>query len=270
LAKRHRTTGSLQPERYAQWSKIICENDIDKLNLWNKISKPFWRLIMDSNEKINSIVNDLLNVRENLLSLSDDIWLNINHNNNDELQQAFNFKKEYNKLFDEFNKNALSLSALIQQYTGIGNIEAAKPVIDESSEENKKIVVQLNKEIPHSINEDFIFKRPYAFSLKGYAYKNVTTWKALFNQVCACLDRIDHNKMLKTVTADEFISPKKNLRYFSNDKTELREFNKITDSVYAEVNMSANSFVKVIKILFDFYKIPYNEIKIYLREDRNA
>jgi hypothetical protein len=225
---------------------------------------------MNSNEKVNAIVNDLLNVRENLLSLSDDIWLNINHNNNDELQQAFNLKKEYNKLFEEFNKNALSLSALIQQYTGIGNIEAAKPVIDESSEENKKLISQLDKGTPHSINEDFIYRKPRAFILKGYAYENISTWKALFNQVCACLDSIDHAKMLETVTADEFISAKKNLRYFSSDKTELREFTRITDSVYAEVNMSANSFIKVIKILLDFFKIPYNEMKIYLREDGNA
>jgi hypothetical protein len=227
-------------------------------------------LIMDSNEKAIAIVNDLLNVRENLLSLSNDIWLNINHNNNDELQQAINFKKEYNKLFDEFNKNALSLSALIQQYTGIGNTKAAKPVIEESSEENRKIVIQLNKEIQHSLNEDYMYKRPYAFTLKSYAYKNVNTWKALFNQVCACLDRIDHSKMVETATADEFISPKKNLRYFSTDRTKLRESSKVTDSVYAEVNMPANGFIKVIRILLDFYIIPHNEMQIYLREDRNA
>jgi hypothetical protein len=225
---------------------------------------------MDSNEKINIIVSDLLNIRANLFSLSNDIWLDIDHNNNNELQEVFNFKKEYNKLLDEFNKNVLSLSAILQKYSEIGNIEAARPVVDESSEKNKKIIVQLNKEIPHSINEDFIFTKPYAFILKDYAYKNVTTWKALFNQVCACLDKIDHNKMLNTVTADEFISPRKNLRYFSNEKTKLREFSEITESVYAEVNMAANNFVKVIKILLDFYKIPYNEIKIYLREDRNA
>jgi hypothetical protein len=91
----------------------------------------------------------------------------------------------------------------------------------------------------------------------------------MFNQVCACLDRIDHNKMLETATADDFIS-KKNLRYFSNDKTKLRESNKVTDSVYAEVNMSANNFIRIIKILLDFYKISYNEMQIYLREDRNA
>jgi hypothetical protein len=204
-----------------------------------------------------------------LLSLSDDIWLNINHNNNEELQQAIDFKKEYNKLFDEFNKYTLSLSALIQQYTGIGNIEAAKPIVEEPSEENKRMIIQLNKEIQHSLDEDYSYKRPYAFTLKGYAY-NVNTWKALFIQVCACLDRIDHNKMLKTVMADEFISPKKNLRYFSSDKTKLRESIKITDSVYAEVNMSANRFIKVIKILLDFYEILHTEMKIYLREDRNA
>jgi hypothetical protein len=225
---------------------------------------------MNLTEKARTIVNDLLAVREDLRSFSDDIWLNIDHNNNDELQQAINFKKEYNKLFDDFNKNVLALFGLIEQYTGIRNIEAVEPVTDEFSETNKKTVVQLDKKIPHSVDEDYIFKRPYAFKLKGYAYKNVNTWKALFNQVCICLDKIDHNKMLESVKADEFISGRKDLRYFSSDKTKLREYIKITDSVYAECNMAANSFIKVIRILLDFYKIPYNEMTIYLREDRNA
>jgi hypothetical protein len=236
--------------------------------------KIYWEgLIMNANEKVVAIVNDLLNVRENLRSLSDDIFLdiflNINRNDNEELQQSVDSIKEYNKLFDEFNRNTLSLSAFIQQYAGLGDIEAAKPVAEESSEENKKIFILLNKKIPHSLSEDYIFTKPYAFTLKGYAYINVNTWRALFNQLCACLDKIDHDKILQTAAADEFISSAKhgkNLRYFSDDETELRESTKITDSVYAEVNMPANGFIKVIKILLDFYKIPYDEMKIYLRD----
>jgi hypothetical protein len=228
---------------------------------------------MNANEKVVTIVNDLLNVRENLRSLSDDIFLdllvNINRNDNAELQQSVDSIKEYNKLFDEFNKNALSLSAFIQQYAGLGDIEAAKPVAEVDSEENKNVFNLLDKKTPHSLNEDYIFTKPYAFILKGYAYINVNTWRALFNQLCACLDKIDHNKMLQTATADEFISSVKHgkdLRYFSNNATELRESTKITDSVYAEVNMAANGFIKVIKILLDFYTIPYDEMKIYLRD----
>jgi hypothetical protein len=221
---------------------------------------------MDSSEKVSAIVNDLLNVRENLLSFSDDIWLDVSHNSNDELQQAVDFKKEYNKLFYVFDKNALALSTLIQQYVGIENIEATKPVVEESSEENQRAVIQLSKKTWHSLDEDYIYTKPYAFTLKGYAYINIRTWKALFNQVCACLNKIDHSKMLKTVTADAFISHKKNLRYFSDNAVKLREASKITDSVYAEVNMSANSFIKVIKLLLNFYEISYNEMKIYLRD----
>jgi hypothetical protein len=228
---------------------------------------------MNANEKVVAIVNDLLNVRENLQSLSDDIFLDllihINRNDNEELQQSVDAIKEYNKLFDAFNRNALSLSAFIQQYIGIGNIEAAKPVVEESSEENKKMFVLLNKKTPHFLNENYIYTKPYGFTLKGYAYTNIYTWKGLFNQLCACLDKIDHHKMLQTTTADAFISSVrhgKNLRYFSNDEMELRESSKITDSVYAEVNKSANNFIKVIKILLDFYNIPHAEMKIYLRD----
>lgn len=36
-------------------------------------------------EKIRSILTDLERVRENLLALSDDIWLSIDHNDNEAL-----------------------------------------------------------------------------------------------------------------------------------------------------------------------------------------
>ena len=41
----------------------------------------------NSEQKINSILKDLTNVHENLLSLSDDIWQSIDHNNTEKLEE---------------------------------------------------------------------------------------------------------------------------------------------------------------------------------------
>ena len=46
--------------------------------------------------RIRSILQQLEQVREDLLALSDDIWLSIDHNDNQALQEGVAFKKEYN------------------------------------------------------------------------------------------------------------------------------------------------------------------------------
>ncbi|KYD30546.1 hypothetical protein [Parageobacillus toebii] len=43
--------------------------------------------------RVKLILRDLEAVRENLLALSDDIWLSIDHNDPDSLEEGYQFKK---------------------------------------------------------------------------------------------------------------------------------------------------------------------------------
>ena len=53
---------------------------------------------MSASEKtIASILKDLTNVHENLLSLSNDIWASIEHNDNEEVEKGCNFQKDFNQ-----------------------------------------------------------------------------------------------------------------------------------------------------------------------------
>ena len=47
--------------------------------------------------RVKLILRDLEAVRENLLALSDDIWLSIDHNDPDSLEEGYQFKKAYNQ-----------------------------------------------------------------------------------------------------------------------------------------------------------------------------
>ena len=58
-----------------------------------------------SDKIISSILNDLTNVHENLLSLSEYIWQSIDHNDTEKLEEGVSFKKEFNHLVDDFEKN---------------------------------------------------------------------------------------------------------------------------------------------------------------------
>ena len=55
------------------------------------------------NKVHRSILEDLEAVRENQLSMSDDIWLSIDHNNTEELKRGCNFKETYNEKMAAFD-----------------------------------------------------------------------------------------------------------------------------------------------------------------------
>ena len=69
--------------------------------------------------KIRTILSDLECVRENLLSLSDDIWLDIDHNDSEALREGTEFKLAYNEKMAEFGSVADDLSHLIHQFAGV-------------------------------------------------------------------------------------------------------------------------------------------------------
>ena len=56
---------------------------------------------MTASEKtISSILKDLTNIHENLLSLSNDIWASIEHNDNDEVEKGCKFQKDFNNIMN--------------------------------------------------------------------------------------------------------------------------------------------------------------------------
>jgi hypothetical protein len=55
-------------------------------------------------QKTRTISNDLESLRENLLSLSDNIWLDIDHNDSEALREGAEFKLAYNEKMAEFGK----------------------------------------------------------------------------------------------------------------------------------------------------------------------
>ena len=48
-------------------------------------------------DRIRNILQSLERVREDLLALSGDIWLSIDHNDNDAMQEGVAFKRKFNE-----------------------------------------------------------------------------------------------------------------------------------------------------------------------------
>ena len=133
-----------------------------------------------SDKIISSILNDLTNVHENLLSLSEYIWQSIDHNDTEKLEEGVSFKKEFNRLVEDFEKNKEAISVLVSQFTGI-KVDNQPKTINKEDSENQRIIKELNKNEPHEVTEDFTFKRPTAFIFNGCAYTDLENWRINMN-----------------------------------------------------------------------------------------
>lgn len=223
---------------------------------------------MNENDRTKQILTDLEGVRENLLALSDDIWLSIDHNDLAALDAGYAFKREYIQKMEQFDNLASDISELIQGYTKVsvesGNGHAAKP-----GSENDRIIKELDKEEAHYLDEDFCYKRPYGFILRGQAFKDLVTWKRLYTVVCVLLIQIDSDRFDKLPANPKFISSQGN-PYFATDRSKLRVATSVTDTIFAETNLSANMIRDSIRRLLEEFSIDPSELKLYLRQDRNA
>lgn len=224
---------------------------------------------MTASEKtIESILKDLTNVHENLLSLSDDIWNSIDHNNTEKLQEGFEFKKEFNRLLDEFEKNKNEISVLVSQFTGV-KVDEQPRIVEKEDSENQRIIKELNQNEPHEITEDFTFKRPTAFIFDGCAYPDTNNWAELYIQFVAGVAKINPNKLKEMADSEALIS-KQNKKYYSTDKNDFRRPAKIMNDFYIEINLSANEIAKRIIEIINQLGMKTSDITIYLRQDRNA
>ena len=216
------------------------------------------------------ILNNLDTTREHLLALSDDIWLSIDHNDNTALKQGVQFKEKYNTVFNQFDKLAQELSVLVQQFTNINLGEQVKEAQKSNgSDESQRIIKELDRSVSYGLDEDFTYKRPFAVKIEDKVFADVVTWKRLYEYICKYLVEKDADKFRQLPNVEEFISNRGNPTFSSNEKA-LRNSMKILEGVYAEIHFSANSFCQILKSLLNHYDISVEEIKIYLREDRDA
>ena len=224
---------------------------------------------MTASEKtISSILKDLTNVHENLLSLSNDIWNSIDHNTPERLDEGYQFKKEFNRLLEDFEKNKNDISVLVSQFTGV-KLEEQPKAIKQNDSENQRIIKELNKNEPHEITEDFTFKRPTAFIFNGCAYTDLNNWSEFYTQFAACAAKFNPSKLQEMAELPELIS-KQNRKYYSTEKKDLRKPVKIMNHFYVETNLSANDLTKRMIEILNQLGMKTTDITIYLRQDRNA
>ncbi len=220
-------------------------------------------------EKIKMIYDSLMDIQEKLLSLPDDIHLDMDPRDNESLESGMKFLKSFNNNLADFIKATNKITENLRDYFEINpeneNIEGESYDIDK----RKRIIQELDKTKPYTLGENFTYKRPYGFILENSAYKGLKTWKSLYLKVLEVLKENNIEKFKKLPEENAFISRRGNY-LFSKNKNDLRVAEKIEDYFFIEVNLSANHIRNNIIQLLEYFSIDPADMRIYLREDRDV
>lgn len=220
------------------------------------------------NERVQAILADLETIREQLLAFADDVWLGIDHRNAAQLAGGVQFIQAYNDQVAVFDAAAAELSTMIQQFTHT-TVESELPVNPVDVARNERIIRELDRATPHTLDEDFTYKRPYGFVFRGRAFTEIATWKRLYAVLCQQLAELDPARFDALPSNPTFISPQ-DKHAFSRDRSELRSPLHIARGIYAEAHYSANSIRDNMKALLQTFAVSPSELRIYLRQDRDA
>ena len=220
--------------------------------------------------KIKEIIDLLNTLNEYILSLPDDMLLNIDPRDNESLDQGVQFIKEFNDNSDEFSLAAAKIEQQIKQFFSVNpEDEEVEKEESSSSDSNTRIIKDLDRTEPHSLDESFTYKRPYGFVLGSAAYKGLKTWRSLYLQTLAELLSLDPDRFSRLPQEEKFVSRRGN-SWFTTQQEGLRFPVKLEAGFYVEANLSANSIRDNIKELLTHFGLDYKDMRIYLREDRDA
>lgn len=222
-------------------------------------------------KKIQHILVQLTEVNEQLISLADDIWLGIDPRDNESIAAGAQFLQDYNQSTGQLSQAAATIEQQLSQYFQQDSTNL-QPVIEQGSDDtqkNQRMIKELDRSKAYSLRDNFTFKRPYGFVLNGIAYSQITTWKAIYLKVLDILHSAQPDQFAALVTEQRFISNRGN-PLFAHQKEKLRVAHALPAGFYTEVNMSANSIKETLIQVLDYFSMDESNMKIYLREDRDA
>jgi hypothetical protein len=225
-------------------------------------------LLLASSARTRQILEDLEAVRENLLALSDDIWRSIDHNDPEALETGVEFKRAYNAKAAAFDDVASELSVLIQHYTSV-RLEEAEQTGGANGVENERIIAELNREVPHRLDEDFTYKRPHGFILDGQGTTGITTWQRLYELVLQRLYDRHTDRFRGLCVNPDFTTNRGNLT-FTTEPARLRKALEVRAGLFVESNLSANGIRDILRRVLTVFAIPSDQLLIFLRQDRDA
>jgi hypothetical protein len=213
-----------------------------------------------------------LNDALEMLVMSVDEIFNHSRNRLDFLYANQDFSAAENLL--HFSKQLARWQKIISEYADFfmidneGESPEAVEEADSSQDELKKIPniadFFVDSTVPHTLHEDFTFKKVMAFKLFNKNY-DVLDWKDFIAKVCNVLAEIDSTKFNMFITDSTFIG--RSIQYFSNQHIPGRNVRINRTNVYVWNHINAHSAGTLAKKLLRKFNISLGDFFVYLRAD---
>ncbi len=210
-------------------------------------------------------------LNEDLLSLSDDIWLSIDHNDTDAMQEGVRIKAQYNDQLTAFAQLSKEMTSFISEVSKLEKEEITEDfsLSNRSDVDHQRLIESLNQHTPHSLREEFRYKRPIALEISGKVYQDLITWKAVFHAVMAHFYHTDKERYLSIPNSKLHLS-KRGKPLFARTPSGIRVAEEAAGGIYIEVNQSADRIKDRMVEVCQYLGLPIADVKVYFREDRNA
>ncbi len=222
-----------------------------------------------THNQIKEILDRLSTLNEYILALPDDMLLSIDPRDNESLESGLRFILAYNENAARFSAVAATIEEQLKQFFGISPEDEEVEREITNNARSSRIIKELNKTAPHTLDESFTYKRPYGFVLGQAAYKGIKTWRNLYVQVLNELKQHQPEHFAHLVDEPKFVSSR-GKRSFSRSGDDLRAPIRLGTNFYVEGNLSANNIRDNLKALLAHFGFTYQEMAVYLREDRDA
>lgn len=125
--------------------------------------------------------------------------------------------------------------------------------------------LRVDENIPHTLYDDYTYKRPAGFEIYGKRYI-AKDWKEVFVYTCEVLAQVDRDKF-QNFLLDKSMQGRK-IQYFCKDASLIRAPRKIKGTdIFVMTNMSANQIRNVIERMLRKYNLKVNDYKLFLKAD---
>lgn len=252
-----------------QWENLIALSPTHPTGV-SKTSLPSYKMLMNPLIKAlhrlggSATIRELDEITSEIIGLSSE-QCQVSHDpeksNQTEVEYRLAWTRTYLKKYGVLDNPSRGFWTLTRKGKQLNRVNP-EAVIDffceKRKEQGQESMDTSHKNKPHTLDEDFTFKKPSGFVLNNVRYDDTNNWRELYFKVLEELKGEDSKRFSELPMIKDMLFAKKG--------NELRDGKKLFPGFYVEVNASANQIICYIKEVLAYFGIDYREMKIYLQE----
>lgn len=210
-------------------------------------------------DKVEKIIIGLGDNREDTLALMEDLWGEIDHTNADSIREGSERMIALVTAATGFRTVCEELATKLRSF-----LPAEAAPVGQTSGNDWFAGHQRIK-----TSEPWAYRRPSGFVLHNKQFPKLNTWRGLYESLLIVLR--DHDpKVFQTLPDHASLVSRHNKPYFSRDPGKLREALKLSENLYAEIDLNPNRIAKTVARVLRVMGIADTNISFFVRPSNGA